>query len=154
MGIVWLSIVFYYSISFLKLPFGLSCNSKHLNWTSQNLNMHPGKTIKGSSHFTMALFLMLLGICENSKPVLAGFCLVSTFSLSAQPSQCLRTQMCFISQGCDFCRLYNPRVATISFDQKRERGFDEQLARILKFKQKYWAPLVREMGAITTIYSH
>lgn len=40
--------------------------------------------------------------------------------------------------------VYNPRVATISFDQKRERGFDEQLVHILKFKQKYWAPLVGE----------
>lgn len=53
-----------------------------------------------------------------------------------------------------FVLLYNPRVATISFDQKRERGFDEQRARILNFKQKRWAPLVGEMWAITTMYSH
>lgn len=53
-----------------------------------------------------------------------------------------------------FLPVYSPRVATISFDQKRERGFDEQLAHILKFKQKYWAPLVGEMWAITAMYSH
>lgn len=53
-----------------------------------------------------------------------------------------------------FLSVYNPRVATISFDQKREGGFDEQLAHILKFKQTYWAPLVGEMWAITTMYSH
>lgn len=40
------------------------------------------------------------------------------------------------------------------FDQKRESGFDEQLAHILNFKQKCWAPLVGEMWAITTMYSH
>ena len=53
-----------------------------------------------------------------------------------------------------FLPVYNPRVATISFDQKRERGFDEQLAHILNFKQEYWAPLVGEMKAITAMYSH
>lgn len=46
--------------------------------------------------------------------------------------------------------VYNLRVATISFDQKRERGFDEQLVHILKFKQKYWASLVVEMGQLQT----
>lgn len=49
-----------------------------------------------------------------------------------------------------FLLVYDPRVATISFDQKRERGFDEQLVPILKFKQKYWGPLVGEMGQLQT----
>lgn len=53
-----------------------------------------------------------------------------------------------------FLPFYNPRVATVFFDQKREGGFDEQLAHILKFKQKYWSQLVEEMWAITTMYSH
>lgn len=49
-----------------------------------------------------------------------------------------------------FLLVYSPRVATISFDQKRERGFDEQLVHILKFKQKYWASLVVKMGQLQT----
>lgn len=55
-----------------------------------------------------------------------------------------------------FLPIYNPRVATISFDQKRERRFDEQLAHSVNFnfKQKYWAPLAGEMWAITAMYSH
>lgn len=50
-----------------------------------------------------------------------------------------------------FLLVYNSRVAT---RKKRERDFDEQLAHILKFKQKCWALLVRQIGTITTIHSH
>lgn len=70
------------------------------------------------------------------------------FCLSARPHRGMKTQMCFISRGLQFLLVYNLRVATISLDQKRERGFDEQLVQILKFKQKYWAPLAGEMGQL------
>lgn len=50
--------------------------------------------------------------------------------------------MCFISQGSNFCWFTTQEWQQSVFDQKRERGFDEPLVYNLKFKQKYWVPLV------------
>lgn len=106
--------------------------------------MHPRK-IKRGSHFIMPLLLMMLGIWEKSYPVPTAQ--PSSSSLYKRLSGYDDTSV-FNFQRLPLLPVYNPRVATISFDQRRERVFDEKLAHILYFKQKYWAPLVGKCGQL------
>lgn len=54
--------------------------------------------------------------------------------------------MSFISQGSNFCWFTTQEWQQSVFDEKRERGFDEPLVYILKFKQK--------LGEMLTIANH
>lgn len=115
--------------------------------------MHPGKTIKGESHFVMALFWCCLAFVRIHSRYWLASVWCQRFPCYTSISGYEDTNV-FHFPRLWFVLVYNQRVATISFDQKRERGFDEQLAHILKFKQTNWAPLVWEMWAITAMYSH
>lgn len=115
--------------------------------------MLPGETIKGESHFVMALFWCCLAFVKIHCRYWLASVWCRRFPLYTSISGYEDTNV-FHFPRLWFVLVYNPRVATISFDQKRERGFDEQLAHTLKFKQTNWAPLVGEMWAITAMYSH
>lgn len=115
--------------------------------------MHPGKTINRESCFMMASFWCCLAFVKIHSRYWLASVWCQHFTLYTSISEYEDTNV-FHFPRLWFVLVYNPRVATISFDQKRERGFDEQLAHIFKFKQTNWAPLVGQMWAITAMYSH
>ncbi len=116
--------------------------------------MHPGKTIKRRFSFHDAF---VFGVAWHLWKIIAGTgWLLSgvNFFLSTQASQGMRTQMCFISQGCHFCQFTTQEWQQSVLIRSVKEVLMSNLRTFLSSSRLHWAPLDGEIWAITTVYSH